>query len=99
MITMFEKMYSVKERLLSRLHNEKGAVAFEYVLILGGVSAVIVTALALGAPSLFTGMLNASAIRSLSFLILGAVLQLPNPNGFTSSRAGERRPGRNCNRP
>ena len=50
---MIEKMFAVKEMILNPLRNEKGAVAFEYVLIIGGVSAVIVAALAVGAPSLF----------------------------------------------
>ena len=36
---MIEKMFAVKEMILNSLRNEKGAVAFEYVLIIGGVSA------------------------------------------------------------
>ena len=60
MTTMFEKIYSIKDRLLNKLRNEEGAVAFEYVLIIGGVSAVIVAALAVGAPNLFSTVLSAT---------------------------------------
>ena len=51
---------SVKTRVRSFLRNEKGAVAFEYVLIIGGVSAVIILAIALGAPSLMTSVLDSA---------------------------------------
>ena len=57
---MFLKMIMVKERILNSLRIEKGAVAFEYVLIIGGVSAVVVGALAVGAPGLFGTILTAT---------------------------------------
>ena len=54
---MIAKIHEIKSRLQGRL-DETGAVAFEYVLIIGGVSAVIVAAIALGAPSLMTAVLD-----------------------------------------
>ena len=48
---------TIKNRVKSAF-NEVGAVSFEYVFIIGGVGAVIVGALALGAPSLMTSVLD-----------------------------------------
>ena len=69
---MFEKLYAVKERILNLPRNEKGAVAFEYVLIIDGVSAVIVAALAVGAPSLFDSVVT-STCSSLDGVVPGFV--------------------------
>ena len=46
MITLFEKLHEVKERILNPLGKEKGAAAFEYLRVIGGVSAVILGAVA-----------------------------------------------------
>ena len=56
---MIAKIHEFKTRIQGRL-NEKGAVAFEYVLIIGGVSAVIVLAITVGAPSLMQNTLTAA---------------------------------------
>ena len=57
---MIAKIHEFKSRIQGRLSNEKGAVAFEYVLIIGGVSAVIVAAITVGAPSLMSSTLTAA---------------------------------------
>ena len=48
---MIAKIHEFKSRVQGRL-NEKGAVAFEYVLLIGGVSAVIVGLIVGVAPGL-----------------------------------------------
>ena len=48
---------NIKNRVKSAL-NERGAVAFEYVLLIGGVSAVIVLAIVAGAPGLMGAVLD-----------------------------------------
>ena len=57
---MIGKFSSLKNRTLRILKDQAGAVAFEYVLIIGGVSAVIVGALAFAAPGLFGVILDAT---------------------------------------
>ena len=54
---MIAKIHEFKTRIQGRL-NEKGAVAFEYVLIIGGVSAVIVAAIVGVAPGLMNTVLQ-----------------------------------------
>ena len=51
---MLAKLSLLKNRALSFLPSETGAVAFEYPLIMGGVSAVIMIALAVTQPTLAT---------------------------------------------
>lgn len=40
--------------------DQKGAVAWEYLLVIAGVSVAIIGAVAVGAPSLTSGVLNAT---------------------------------------
>ena len=54
---IFEKLHSLKLRATNLLKKEDGAVAFEYVLILGGVSAVIIGLLFGTVPGLFANVL------------------------------------------
>ena len=54
---MIAKIHEFKTRIQGRL-DQKGAVAFEYVLIIGGVSAVIVGAITVAAPSLMNTVIG-----------------------------------------
>ena len=58
------------------IQEKKGAVAFEYVLIIGGVSVVVIGLLAAGATSLFPQ------------LVLGVCNAMNDLNAFTVSCAG-----------
>ena len=42
------------------IQDKKGAVAFEYVLIIGGVSVVVIGLLTLGASALFPQLIDAT---------------------------------------
>ena len=50
----------LKTRAQSFLQNKRGAVAFEYTLIIGGVSVVIFFAMAVAVPSLTSAMMDAT---------------------------------------
>ena len=50
----------LKTRAQSFLQNKRGAVAFEYTLIIGGVSVVIFFAMAVAVPSLTNAMMDAT---------------------------------------
>ena len=60
---MFNALRMIKDNTISFIQDKKGAVAFEYVLIIGGISVVVVGLLAVGAgamfPQLVTGVCNA----------------------------------------
>ena len=56
--------------------NEKGAVAFEYVLIIGGVSIVIVFAITVAAPILMNSVL--SGVCSAVYEIPGITVDCTN---------------------
>ena len=60
---MFNALRMIKDNTISFIQDKKGAVAFEYVLIIGGVSVVVIGLLAVGAsamfPQLITGVCNA----------------------------------------
>lgn len=50
---MFNALRNIKYQTMTFIQDKKGAVAFEYVLIIGGVSVVVVGLLAAGAGALF----------------------------------------------
>ena len=60
---MLNTLMMVKDYAMNFIQDKKGAVAFEYVLIIGGVSVVVIGLLAGGAstlfPQLITGTCNA----------------------------------------
>ena len=60
---MFNTLIMTKDYVKSFIEDKKGAVAFEYVLIIGGISVVVVGLLAVGAsamfPQLVVGVCNA----------------------------------------
>ena len=50
---MFNALRNIKDQTMGFIQDKKGAVAFEYVLIIGGVSVVVIGLLAAGAGTLF----------------------------------------------
>ncbi len=50
---MFNALRMIKDNTISFIQDKKGAVAFEYVLIIGGVSVVVIGLLAVGAGAMF----------------------------------------------
>ena len=57
---MIEKFSLLANKASNLLRKQTGAVAFEYVLIIGGVSAVIVGAMVVAVPGLFNDVFDAS---------------------------------------
>ena len=57
---MFNQLMIAKNHVQSFIQDKKGAVAFEYVLIIGGVSVVVIGLLTLGAGALFPQLLAAT---------------------------------------
>ena len=57
---MFNTLIMAKNYVMSFIQAKKGAVAFEYVLIIGGVSVVVVGLLAGGANTLFPNLITAT---------------------------------------
>ena len=55
---MTNALHHIKDETLSFLQAQLGAVSFEYVLIIGGVSVVAVGLLAVGAEQLMREILN-----------------------------------------
>ncbi len=55
-----KKLLSRKTRAPSFLQDERGGVAFEYVLIIGAVSTVIVFAITVGASSIMGSVLSST---------------------------------------
>ncbi len=55
-----EALSLLKTKAQSFLQNKRGAVAFEYTLIIGGVSVVIFFAMAVAVPSLTNAMMDAT---------------------------------------
>ena len=54
---MFNALWMLKEHTMNFIQDKKGAVAFEYVLIIGGVSVVVIGLLAFGAQAMFPQLL------------------------------------------
>ncbi len=50
---MFNTLIMAKDYAKNFIQDKKGAVAFEYVLIIGGISVVVVGLLAVGAGAMF----------------------------------------------
>ena len=57
---MFNQLMIAKDFAKSFIQDKKGAVAFEYVLIIGGVSVVVIGLLTLGAKALFPQLITAT---------------------------------------
>ena len=57
---MFNTLMMIRDYAMSFIQDKKGAVAFEYVLIIGGVSVVVVGLLAGGANTLFPNLITAT---------------------------------------
>ena len=55
---MVGKLSWLKDRILSLLPSETGAVAFEYTLVMGGVSAVILAAFLVDQPTLMISVIR-----------------------------------------
>ena len=50
----------LRPRALSFLQNERGVVAWEYLLVIGGISMALITAVAVGPASLATQVVTAA---------------------------------------
>ncbi len=57
---MFNLISNTINQAICFIQDKKGAVAFEYVLIIGGVSVVVVGALAVGANAMFPQLITAT---------------------------------------
>ena len=57
---MFNQLMIAKNHVQSFIQNKKGAVAFEYVLIIGGVSVVVIGLLTIGANAMFPKLMTAT---------------------------------------
>ena len=55
---MVGKLSWLKDRTLSLLPSETGAVAFEYTLVMGGVSAAIMVAFLVDQPTLMISVIR-----------------------------------------
>ena len=64
---MFNKLISLKTRALSFIQNEDGVVAWEYLLVIAGVSVAVIAAVALGAEPLIEAVIDGTcgAIKSI----------------------------------
>ena len=57
---MISTLSCIKNKSLTFLRGQLGAVAFEYVLIIGGVSVVIFFAMSVAVPSLANALMDAT---------------------------------------
>ncbi len=57
---MFNALRMIKDHTMSFIQDKKGAVAFEYVLIIGGVSVVVIALLVAGASAMFPQLIYAT---------------------------------------
>ena len=55
---MFSNLINIKTYVQSFIQNQKGVVAWEYLLVIAGVSVAIIFAVAVGAPSMTSAVLN-----------------------------------------
>ena len=55
---MFNALRMIKDNTISFIQDKKGAVAFEYVLIIGGVSVLLIGLLVLGTGAMFPQLIN-----------------------------------------
>ncbi len=56
---MFNALWTIQERTIGFIQDKRGAVAFEYVLIIGGVSVVVVGLLAAAAATFMPAVIDA----------------------------------------
>ena len=68
---MFNQLMIAKNHVQSFIQNKKGAVAFEYVLIIGGVSVVVIGLLTVGANALFPQLITATCNAIDSIVTMG----------------------------
>ena len=59
---MFNQLMIAKNHVQSFIQDKKGAVAFEYVLIIGGVSVLLISLLVLGANAMFPQLIDATCL-------------------------------------
>ena len=55
---MIQAISTIGTKFQSLYSNEKGAIAFEYLLVIAGVSVGIITAVAVAMPLFTNGLLN-----------------------------------------
>ena len=60
MPSIFNALRMIKDHTMSFIQGKKGAVAFEYVLIIGGISVVVIGLLTLGGGALFPSLITAT---------------------------------------
>ena len=70
---MFNTLLTLKAQVQSFLQNEKGVVAFEYLLVIAGVSVAIIFAVAFAAPSLINNVVTATCTAMQTVLPAGAM--------------------------
>ena len=75
---MFNAIRMIKDNAISFIQDKKGAVAFEYVLIIGGVSVVVIGLLTLGASALFPQLITATCTAINTIMPTGAPLTCGN---------------------
>ncbi len=68
---MISTLSSIKNKSLTFLEGQLGAVAFEYVLIIGGVSVVVVGLLAVGGISLMRELIIEGICETMDDVISG----------------------------
>ena len=75
---MFNQLMIAKDYVKNFIQDKKGAVAFEYVLIIGGVSVVVIGLLTLGASALFPQLITATCTAINTIMPTGAPLTCGN---------------------
>ncbi len=73
---MFNALWTIKEHTMGFIQDKRGAVAFEYVLIIGGVSVVVIGLLTLGASALFPKLILATCEAMNTILPSAAASQI-----------------------
>jgi len=63
-------LVSIRDKIVALLNDESGQDVFEYVLIVGGISAAIIIAGAIAVPGLFNDVVDGvcGAIDSINFI-------------------------------
>ncbi len=65
---MFNQLMIAMVYAKNFIQDKKGAVAFEYVLIIGGVSVLLISLLVLGANAMFPQLISATCVAMSSIL-------------------------------
>jgi Flp pilus assembly pilin Flp len=55
---MVQILWLIRDKVLSFLKSERAQDTFEYVLIIGGISVVVIAAVALASPSMMEGVID-----------------------------------------